>query len=138
MSSAYSGSAFEDDVHDADYVTLAAGTIASPVGITAADLTVNNAGGTGPKCPDGFTMKLDYVIVENPSASTVQITLQVTNGTVTYPVAYVALATKTSQPLDQSRFKLLATPGYKFQVLSDTAASAVVVGQARLTKGAGQ
>ncbi len=134
----YPGTAFEDDIHDLDYVLLAAGTIASPIGTTATDLTVDNVGGTGPSCPDNYTMKLDNVVVENPSASTVQITVQRVKGSTTVPLAVVPLATKTSAVLDASRFKLIAYPGWKFQVVSDTAASAIVTGLARLVKGAGQ
>ncbi len=126
-----------DDAVLADYVEMSAGTVAAPIGTTATDLTVDGAGGTGPSCPAGYTMVFDYVSIENPSASTVQVTLQKVKASGTaIPVLTVALATKTSEVVDQSRFKVICPAGYRLQVVSDTAASAVVNALARLVKGA--
>jgi hypothetical protein len=138
---AYPGSLYEDDVHDFDYVELAAGTVGSPIGETATDLSVEGQGTYTPFCPDNFTMKMDSLAIENAAGSTAQITIQRKSSAatpVTVTLLTVGLATKAGVQLNASLFKLLCYPTWKFQVVSDTAASAVVNALVRLTKGASQ
>lgn len=135
----YAGTAFEDDIHLIDYVHLAAGTVATPIGVTATDLTVDNVGGTGPSCPDNFTMLLENVVVANLAASSATVTIQRIKGTGTpVPIYILPVAAGAAVELDQARFKLIAYPGWRFQVVSSVAASVVINGDARLIKGASQ
>lgn len=137
---AYPGSLYQDDIHDFDYVEISAGTLASPVGATAVDFTVDG-GSVAPFCPNQFTMKIDALYLINYSAGTVTLTVQrksSASSPVTVPLLQVPLATKTGVQLTASLFKLLCYPTWKFQLLSDTAASGVGNALVRLTKGAGQ
>lgn len=135
---AYTGSMFEDDIHDLDYVLLAAGTIAAAIGTSVTDLTVDNVGGTGPSCPNNYCLKIDYAIITNIAGSAINATIQRTNGTLTEEVAIIALAANTTLVLSGERFKFIAYPTWKFQVLSSAATSLIFRGLARLTKGASQ
>jgi len=138
VGSTYVGSSFQDDVHDADYVSLSTNTAA---GASAEDLTVNGASGNGPTCPDNYDLKLDWLILNNVTSSVITATVQIYNGTTTIVLGVFTLGANTGNTatlvLTNSMFKLVAPPGYKFQVLSSASASLNAYAYARLTPGAG-
>jgi len=136
-SSAYLGSGYFDDVHDADYVPLSTHTA---VGETPADLTVDGATGDGPICPDNFNLKVDWLILTNATNSAILATVQLydPDTSTTIPLFTWNLAARASEKFDEDQFKILITPGYKLQVVSNAATSLNAHALARMTPGAGQ
>ena len=134
MSTAYLGSGLEDDIHLLDYVSLSTNTDASN---SAEDLTVNGASGSGPSCPDNYTMVMDFVIISNTASSAGVITIQVTNGTTTIVLANLQFAANTTLVLDTTKFKFIAYSGYKFQCITDGTAKGSVQALVRLVPGCG-
>jgi len=133
-STAYTGSGYFDDVHDSDYVYLSTNAATE----AAEDLTVNGASGSMPYTPDNYNLKLDWLILQNATSSAINVTVSLYNGTTSIVLFTYYLAAHVSQPFFGDQFKLIAFPGWKCRVASDTSAGVSAYAMGRLTPGAGQ
>lgn len=124
------------DVQTSDLVPF----YATLAGTVAADIQFE--GTLSCTCPDNYTMLSQVASLCNKTASAITVTIQITNGTITIPLVEVVLAANSAaggnelvSPSDN--FRLVAPPGFKFQVVSSAATSADVQMLVRLIFGAG-